>query len=282
MSDVCPEPVRVRRRGFLERTATGIVAALEHSLYAEELARSRGLLQGLDPRIKILGILGLIIVAATAHNLQTALGLFVLALLLGILSHVPLSALARKVWIPVLAFTGVIAFPALFLTPGRVVATLPGVGWPITAQGLVSAAYLVSRVETAATLSTLLVLTTPWNHLLKALRVLRVPVVIVVILGTTYRYIFLLLHAAHDMLEARRSRMLGSLDARERRRAAAANLGVLLAKAFQLSDEVYLAMQSRGYRGEVYLFDEFATRRRDWLMLAAFAVLVAAGFWFGR
>ena len=69
---------------------------------------------------------------------------------------------------------------------------------------------LVARVETAATLSVLLILCTPWSHVLKALRVLRVPVVFVVILGMTYRYILLLLQSAHDMFESRRSRMVGN------------------------------------------------------------------------
>ena len=52
-------------------------------------------------------------------------------------------------WIPVLLFTGIIALPAPFVIPGRVVWRLPGLGWPLTAQGLLEREYLVSRVETA-------------------------------------------------------------------------------------------------------------------------------------
>ena len=61
---------------------------------------------------------------------------------------------------PVLLFTGAIALPALFLTPGRTALSLGG--FAITAQGLRAAGFLLSRAETAATLSALLVLTTPW------------------------------------------------------------------------------------------------------------------------
>jgi energy-coupling factor transporter ATP-binding protein EcfA2 len=46
---------------------------------------------------------------------------------------------------------------------------------------------------------------------LKALRVLRVPVVFVVILAMTYRYVFVLLWTVHDMFEARQSRLVGRL-----------------------------------------------------------------------
>ena len=51
------------------------------------------------------------------------------------------------------------------------------------------------------------------NHVLKALRVLRVPVVVVVVLGMTYRYILLLLEIAHEMFEARRSRTVSPATA---------------------------------------------------------------------
>ena len=134
-----------------------------------------------------------------------------IALLLAASSRVSPWLLSKRVWIPVLLFTGVIALPAPFVIPGRVVWRLPVLGWALTAQGLRSAGYLMSRVETASTLSVLLILSTPWTHVLKALRVLRVPVVMVVILGMAYRYIFLLLDSARDMLESRRSRMVGEL-----------------------------------------------------------------------
>ena len=58
--------------------------------------------------------------------------------------------------------------------------------------------------------------------------------------------------------------------------------GVLLSRTFQLSGDVYLTMQSRGFRGEVYLLDDFRMRRRDWFALAAFAALTLAAIWAGR
>lgn len=273
---------RKRRRSFIERTLTGLFAATERALYAEELAKTDGLLQRLDPRVKVIGLLSLIVAAALAHNLAVILSLFVIAMMLALLSRVPIRTLATRVWISAFLFTGTIALPAIFITPGRVVYRLPWLDWPITAQGLMSATYLLTRVETAATFSILLILCTPWTHVLKALRVLRVPVVIVVILGMTHRYIFLLLETARDLFESRRSRMVGALVGSERRRLAVASVGVLLSKSFHLSHEVYLAMRSRGFRGEVFILDEFSMQRRDWLWLAGFLALAALAFWMGR
>lgn len=270
------------KQGFLERTTAGFVDAMEHAFYAEQTARAEGLLQRLDPRIKLVGVLSLVVAAAASRSFAVIGGLLAVAIVLAALSHVSFAVLMKRVWIAVLLFTGVIAFPAPFTTPGRVVWQVPWLGWNATAQGLAAAGYLLLRVETAATLCVLLVLTTPWNHVLKALRVLRVPAVLVAILGMTYRYLFLVLASAHDMFESRRSRMVGELTARERRRVAAASAGVLMSKTFDLSSDVYLAMQSRGYRGEVTLLDEFKARTLDWVALAGFALVSIAAFWLGR
>jgi len=267
---------------FVERTLSNLVNAMERALDAEGLAKSDGLLQRLDPRIKVVGILALILASALAHRLWVIGAVFAVAVTMAVMSRVSFGILAKRVWIAIFVFTGVIALPAPFIIPGREVWRLPGVGWPFTAQGLASACYLVARVETAATLSVLLILCTPWSHVLKALRVLRVPVVFVVTLGMTYRYILLLLQTAHDMFESRRSRMVGKLEAAERRRVAASSAGVLMSKSLQLSGEVYSAMLSRGFRGEVYVLDDFQTSTLDWIMLALFALLASGGIYFGR
>lgn len=273
---------RTNSRGVVERSLTTFVDTLEHAFYAEKLAREDGLLQKMDARIKIVAILPLIVIAALARHLWVVAMLFAIAVAVAVLSNVSLSTLVKRVWLGVLTFTGLISVPALFLTPGRAIYNLPLPGCTVTAQGLRAAMYLIMRAETAATFSVLLVLCTPWSNLLKALRVLRLPIVLVVILGMTYRYIFLLLRNAHDMFTSRKSRMVGWLNGREQRRAATAGVGVLMSKTLQLSGDVYLAMRSRGFQGEVYVLDEFRTGWFDWVMLAVFITVAALALWFGR
>ncbi len=267
---------------FLEKTLAGFFRLVEHALDAEDIAKTRGFLQCLDPRIKFVGIAGLVVATAMVHKLWTIGMIFAVALALGAASRVSPLLLGKRVWVPVLLFTGVIALPAPFVTPGRVVCHLPGLGWPLTAQGLMSASYLVARVETAATLTVLLILSTPWIHVLKALRVLHVPALVVVIIGMAYRYIFLLLDNARDMLESRRSRMVGEMAGADYRRLAAASVGVLLSRTVHLGGEVYSAMLARGFEGEVYLLDDFRTRALDWIMLGFFAALAAAAIYYGK
>src|SRR5215212_662612 len=277
-----PAQRRKRRISFVERTIRGLAAAMERALYAEQLARADGLLQRLDPRVKVVGLLALVVAAALSRQLVVILGLFGVAIVLALLSRVPIRTLATRVWIGALLFTGMLALPAIFITPGPAIYRLPLLNWPITAQGLGAATYLITRVETATTFSLLLILCTPWAQVLKALRVLRVPVVFVVILGMTYRYIFLMLQTAQDMFESRQSRMVGRMSGADQRRLAGASVGVLLSKSIQLSGDVYLAMLSRGFRGEIYTLDDFQMQVCDWIALAGLLAVAVLAFWLGR
>jgi cobalt/nickel transport system permease protein len=271
-----------RRGGLIENTIEGLYLAMERALHAENSAGGGGLLQRLDPRVKVAGLFALILASALAARLWVIAAIFAVAILLAGLSLISIRMLAGRVWIGAFTFTGAIAIPAVFLTPGVPLYHLPALGWTINAQGLTTAGYLILRVETASTLALLLIFTTPWMHVLKALRIFHVPVVFVVILGMTCRYILLMLQTAHEMFESRKSRRVGAMTAREQRRMAVSSASVLLTKTFQLSGDVYLAMQSRGFRGEVYLLEDFQMKRLDWMAATAFCTLTAAAIWAGR
>jgi cobalt ECF transporter T component CbiQ len=267
-------------RGFLESTAMAFARAIARAMLSEETARRRGLVQALDPRVRVIGLLSLVIAVTLCRRLAAVAALFAVAVALALFSHVGLRMLAKRVWLVVLAFTGVIALPAIFLTAGDPVGTVGSVA--ITQQGLRAAGLLVLRVETAVTFTTILVLCTPWPHVLKALRSLLLPKEAIAMLAMTYRYVFLLVETATQMLESRRSRTVGVLPGPERRRVAARTAGVLLSKSVALSDEVYCAMRSRGFRGDVKVLAEFRMTMWDAAALLLFWIAAALAVWKGR
>jgi len=250
-------------------------------VFAEQMAREQGLLQEMDPRLKILSALAVLLAVGLSRSLVVILVLYFLALILAAFSRIPLGFFVKRVWLLIPFFTGVIALPALFITPGPVLARLP-LGLVITQTGLTTALFLLLRVGTSVSVAVLLVLTTPWNSVLKALGVLRVPAVIILILGMTYRYIHLLLHLTNDMFLSRKSRLLRRMNGPEERRLIAATSGTLLNKSLQVSSEVYLAMQSRGFRNYPRTLDTFKMRRTDWLAGTLVIITAAAAIWMGR
>lgn len=268
-------------RSPIERTLEELLRVAERSLHAEETARRGGLLQSLDARAKWVGYAGFVVAAGLARNFAVLAALFVGAVAFGLLSRLRLRELALRAWLPALLFTALVGGPALFLVPGPQLPGLPA-ALGISAPGARSLGFLLLRVETLASFTLLLVLTTPWARLLAALRGLRVPATVVVILGMTYRFLFLLLASAHDLFLARRSRSVGTLPPEAARRLFARTSGVLLSKTMTTSQQVYLAMLSRGYTGDARLLQPLAMRGRDWAAVAASAAASAVAIWAGR
>ncbi len=276
-------------RGFFERTLNDLTGVIEQALFAEEIARKDGWLQGLDPRAKLIGALAILLAISFSHNLLVIIALYALTLPAAYFSHVPMRFYLKRVWVFMPFFTGIVALSALFspFTPGAPLITLidlasPRVYLAITLPGIITAAFLLLRVGASVSVAVLLILTTRWTVLLKALRVLRVPQAFVLILGMTYRYIYVLLHAANNMFLARKSRVVGHVSSADDRRWLTASMGTLVSKSYALSDEVYLAMQSRGFRGEAQVMESLAWRATDWAWAAMFVAIALVGAWLGR
>ncbi len=263
---------------FLSRTVAGFTSALQSVVLNESLSRARGVLQRLDPRVKLLATLLLIVVVSLTRRIEMLAAIFILVLVLGLMGRIPLRFFIRRVLL-FLPFSAIIALPAIFITPGQPFLHL-GSHAVVTSQGIRAAGFLLLRVMDSVSFGLLLVLSTPWNQILLALRWFRMPSVVVDVLGMTYRYIFLLIHTANTAFLARRSRSLGTLSRAENRRWLAKTLASILGKSQHLSEQVYLAMLSRGYQGDVYSLARLKLARLDYLSLAL-TVVVAAGLVWG-
>jgi cobalt/nickel transport system permease protein len=272
---------RARSRSAFEHTLRDVTQALERGLFAEELSRRAGLFQSLDPRVKLISVLALLLVVSLSHSLAVIVSIYGVVLILASLSAISPGLLIRRVWIALPFFTGLIVLPALFLTPGPRLVQFPG-GLAITQTGMMTGLFLLLRVSTSLSLTLLLVLTTPWNTLLSALGALRVPEAFVMILGMAYRYIHLLLRITNDMFLSRQSRTVGHVSIAENQRGLAAIAGTLLGKSLTLSGEVYLAMQSRGFRGSIATLAQPKLQRVDWIWLMLTAAITAVCIFLGR
>jgi len=277
------------RRSFLGRFAGGLGHFVERAFAADAASAQPGLLQRVDPRVKLLTLLGLVLVSVFVTRLPSLAALLAFAIVLVVLSRIPLRRFAVRAWLVVPLFTAAIVLPAMtsWVTPGDALVTLwrdqrIAIGpWhlpqtlAITTAGVATAARMLLRVSAAVSFSVLLALTTRWNDLLAALRAVRVPRLFVFVLAIAYRYVFVLLRAAQDLVLARRSRTVGRVSAAEDRRFAGAAAGALFGKSQAMSEEVYGAMVARGYVGEARSLDRWRLRPID-LGWAMTAMLVAA------
>jgi len=126
----------------------------------------------------------------------------------------------------------------------------------------------------------LLTATTPFPAILRALRALRLPAVLVATLALAYRYLFVLVDEAERLLRARDCRSAQGPNGAGgtllwRARVTGRMAGTLLLRAFERSERIYVAMLSRGYDGELRATDEQALPRRDrWVGVLGAALLL--------
>jgi cobalt ECF transporter T component CbiQ len=273
-----------RKGGFVEKTLSGGSSLLRQAMYADDVAIYDGLLQRLDPRVKLLTVFALLIVAALVQHVTVLLAMYLGTLALAAVSRLPLSFFIKRVWLFVPIFTGIVVVPAALnvITPGTIVVPLGtwfGHQLGFTTQGLTSVALIVTRVATSISLVVLVTMTTRWSRLLAGLRALFVPRLFVLVLGMTYRYVFYLLNAVTDMYTARQARTVArDADVASGRAFVAASAGALFGKAHALSDEVHMAMVARGYDGNSRTLDAARVRLLD--VEFALLALVSGGLFF--
>jgi len=271
-----------RKQSFVRKTLDSGADLLRQVMFSDDTAARHGLLQRIDARVKLVGLLGLVVVAALLKTIPALLVLYAATLALAVSSALPLGFFVKRVWLFVPIFTGIVLIPATLsvVTSGEVVLTLwhwHGHPEGFTQQGLLAAALVVCRVAASISLVVLLTLTTAWNRLLASLRTLGVPRMFVLIIGMAYRYLFLLLGAVTDMYEARRARTVGAdRHDKEARRFVFATAGALIGRSLVMSEEVHQAMTSRGYRGNARTLAQGRPRAGDAVFLLAVAAFGVA------
>lgn len=263
------------RKGFAASTIADLTLLIDQSAVAASSASRRGLLQKIDPRVKLLGALMLIVNAAASTDIRFLAGLLVGSFILILITRLPITPVAR-LWLGAGLFSLLLALPATMLTQGETWTTIPIFDWRITRPGMIVASRLVLRSLVTSGVAAILLLSTPWQSVLKALRRLKIPAAAVMLIGMTYRYIFVLLETSREMMEARRLRTVSRLPLGTRQRLMVTSAAVLFERSIAMGQEVHLAMLARGYRGEVHVLDDMRFQSRDWLLLSAILLMQIA------
>lgn len=239
----------------------------------------------LDPRVKLIGALAFILAAAlTPDGAWLAFaGLFALWLALGLLADVPLGLLLRR-GLVALPFAAA-AITVLFTLPGQPLLTvqMPLLGWQltITDAGLVRFVTILLKSWISVLMATLLVSTTTFPDLLRAMRGIGIPNVLVGTIAFMYRYLFVLADEVLTMLRARDARSATGPAGQKaggavfwRAKIVGGMVGSLFVRSLARSERVYQAMASRGYTGELRWLDKPQTRRMDIVWLGALILVL--------
>ncbi|RJO63659.1 MAG: cobalt ECF transporter T component CbiQ [Candidatus Omnitrophota bacterium] len=273
-----------RVNNFIERSLVGALSFLKEGIFADEFAARHGFLQSLAPQIKAITTLVFIILVLFAKSIFFIACLYLQCLLLALLSKVRLGFFLKRTWIFMPLFALFIAVPAIFsvFTPGEPLLHFEVIGFTfiITRQGILGAGLFISRVITSVSYATLLSLTTKHFVLLRVLRVFKIPQVFVMVIGMCYRYIYLFMEVIENTYIAIKSRVGVRVRYAQGQHIVAWNIAQLWQRSYQLNEDVYKAMLSRGYSGEPVILNDFKTNKRDWFWLCYTLTLAIVAFYF--
>ena len=225
--------------------------------------RTDGFWGRLDPRIKMACVLSLSAAEALtpARQYRKLFGYGLLVVLLALISKVYWKKIFTRILLlaPMMAF---FAMSLLFLSNSRWherVLTL----WNLGAK----------TILTMCSLS-ILAMTVPFHHLMKALESMRLPKMITEMLGFAYRYLFLFIEEAKRLLTAKKSRSIGKIRVWREWKTSMSIASVFFPRVLDRSQTIYFAMLSRGYSGTLPNSVTLHLNRRDYLFGFFFHLLL--------
>jgi cobalt/nickel transport system permease protein len=201
----------------------------------------------LEARTKLFAFAALIVAVLSIPMNRGSLFIgyfFATAILMGV-SQIPLNYILGRV---------------LLILPFIVLASL-AVPW----EGYMGVWILFVRAILCLLLLVLLTNTTRFIELLRALRKLGCPQILVMNLSFLYRYLFVLTEEAMRMKQARDCRRVARAPFFEELKVLSSMLGTLLIRSFERAERMHGAMLSRGYTGD---FPVVSPRKFSWHDLA--------------
>lgn len=198
-----------------------------------------------DERYKLIGLLTLMFAFASVQDLRLIPVMLGVTLIFYSLSKLPFSFLLKRLTYPGFFLLGVIGL--LPFLSGETILWQWGF-LAIRQEGCLAVLLIVSRFLAILTLGFVLVGTSPFLNLIKALRSLGLSPILTDMILISYRYLFELGYQFKTMQKASRLRGFKPHQFNLRTlQVYAALAGSLLVRSYQQSEQVYKAMKLRGY-----------------------------------
>jgi cobalt/nickel transport system permease protein len=212
----------------------------------------------LDPRVKIVGLIGVVVVTVTtpegAWPAFAAYG--AVLVVLAAAARLPVTFVLRRM---------VIEIP--FLITAVVL---------VLVRGPIAGGTLAARVTLSVLAVVVLSSTTPFPTLLRGFQGLRAPALIVTIVAFMWRYLHVIGEEVRRMRIAREARGWRPRNLWQSRETIGGTIAALFIRSLERGERVYLAMTSRAYTGGVPagLAGPVALRTADLLFVAGMAAFV--------
>ncbi len=277
---------------FLERGINHLAGVIRNGYAQWEFSSRKGFFQGIDARVKVLFLLCFIVIVSLKRDMLPESCISVFVFLLTLFSRLDILKVYRKVLFLGFVFGFLVALPSALnvITKGEII--LPVVRlersytfWiyhlpadiGFTREGMYAVAMLTLRVINSLSLSFLVLYTTPFQEVIRSLKVLKVPDSLLIIITLCYKYIFIFSKTVEEMHLAKKSRGIRESNHAEAREWIAGRMAFLFRKSRWKCEEVFKAMIGRGFSDSVKFYGFGKMQIGDWFA-AAFFFFAAISF----
>ncbi|KNF07698.1 cobalt transport protein [Gottschalkia purinilytica] len=120
---------------------------------------------------------------------------------------------------------------------------------------------IVGKVFITILTTSILSYTTMWNEIVRSLKLIHIPDIFILIMEITLRYIFILGKFSLDMFYSLKLRSIGKNS--NKYKYLSGMIGTLFLKSKKLGDELYFAMECRGFQGEFNRYSNYRISLTD-------------------
>lgn len=238
---------------FIEKNLMDLSEYFRRVYFSCDFSSRKGFVQRMNPQVAFTGIMAFIALSVYIREIYILFLLYSISIILIILSKIPLKFyLNSMAFIPF--FTALIAIPYIFYPfsspPFLLKFSILSFSSGITYCGLLFSAILFLRVLTAVSFMILITYGVGFQKLIRSLKSLKFPDILLNILSFTYRYIFLVTSQVYDILLSRKSRIC-TRNVKVARKWQSYILGYIFFRSHFLGENTYFSMVSRGYTGEI-------------------------------
>ncbi len=273
---------------FLDKTLVNTSIAVKSIYIQAENASKQGLLQKLNPHVKLISLVYIAIIISLVNTPDKQLFISVFIFTLYFIGRLKILQVYKRIFFLAFIFGILVVLPASLnlITPGKIILNLfslknsvhfwiynipQNIG--ITGNGLKVIILIFLRVLNSVSVALLIVFTTSFPSFIKSFRILGVPDTFMMIISLAYKYIFILSRTIEETYFALKSRLSGNVNNSKVRELISGRIFFIFKKSMIFYESTYYAMVSRGYKGKVILLTQKKLAVADFIALSIVAVL---------
>jgi cobalt ECF transporter T component CbiQ len=278
---------------FIDRTLKGIAGFIVTGYTTNDTAHKNGWLQSVHAWAKVLFLLGFIVVISIKNEIYPQLLFTFFLFFLYWVSKINLFGVYKRIFLIGFIFGFCIIVPASLniITKGRI--WIPLIKFEtdshfwiysfpetigITYEGCAVVLRFWLKVINSLATTLLIIHTTPFTDIIKSLKILRVPDLLLLTITLTYKFLFILSRTTEEAYLALKARWWRRGKTSEDAKIIAGRISFIFRKSWIKYEEIYMAMTSRGFSGKVMVVLNEKIAIQDVFFLLTAIMVVIIGF----